>query len=466
MGERALTTPPKGGDVARKDRHQDRSDDSGQGQVESPAIRLLEAMRAGDDATVVAACGESTTITAENIGWSCTGPEAVQRALAGARRHFAGLVFESRTRHVGFGLVIEEARVRDTVAEAAAQARATEAALHPEEAEEETPEVYTGHHAGTADSERPSDHPMWDEPQSERRAQVAAWPQHGSADDGPTPLNMPVRVTVRHDDLQVHEVSLSFPAALLKRALGMRVDPFEMSLSEVQSAFIAPVGAGFTTHTLSRPELTLVTPPPVEEVTTTAPWVPEKEEPPRPRRGRILMPLLIILAIVAGGGYWAVQAGKGTPSASPPISKPHKTHASHPTSPSTPVTTSPTAVRSRKPNVTLRSDLAFGFNSATLSTAAKAAIAGVAQQVRRASLRGKIYVDGYTDNLGSAAYGKVLSQRRANAVADYLRSHLGSATGKVDVVAIGHGEADPVASNATAAGRVQNRRVTITLPKP
>jgi adhesin transport system outer membrane protein len=123
-----------------------------------------------------------------------------------------------------------------------------------------------------------------------------------------------------------------------------------------------------------------------------------------------------------------------------------------------------TPVRSRKPNVTLKSDLAFGFDSALLSGAAKHAIAQVALQVRHAHLVGTIYVDGYTDSLGSAAYGKVLSQSRADAVASYLRSHLGNA--QVTVVPVGHGEAHPIASNATPAGQKQNRRVTITLPKP
>ena len=45
-----------------------------------------------------------------------------------------------------------------------------------------------------------------------------------------------------------------------------------------------------------------------------------------------------------------------------------------------------------------------------------------------------------------------------------LRSHLGNAS--VTVVPVGHGEASPIASNATSSGRKQNRRVTITLPKP
>jgi outer membrane protein OmpA-like peptidoglycan-associated protein len=115
--------------------------------------------------------------------------------------------------------------------------------------------------------------------------------------------------------------------------------------------------------------------------------------------------------------------------------------------------------------VTLKSDLAFGFNSSTLSREAKAAIEKVARQVRHAGLTGKIYVDGYTDNLGSAAYGVILSQRRADAVSNYLGSQLVGVPG-ITIVSIAHGEADPIADNSTAAGRRANRRVTITLPKP
>ena len=87
----------------------------------------------------------------------------------------------------------------------------------------------------------------------------------------------------------------------------------------------------------------------------------------------------------------------------------------------------------------------------------------MARQVRRAGLTGKIYVDGYTDDVGSTAFGLVLSQRRADAVSDYLQSQLLGVP--VSIVSVGHGESDPVASNATAGGRQQNRRVTITLPQ-
>ncbi len=70
-------------------------------------------MRAGDDRAVVAAIGQSTTVTAENLPWACRGPDEVDTMLREVRERFPGLTFESTTRHVGFGVVIEEARVRD-----------------------------------------------------------------------------------------------------------------------------------------------------------------------------------------------------------------------------------------------------------------------------------------------------------------------------------------------------------------
>jgi outer membrane protein OmpA-like peptidoglycan-associated protein len=314
---------------------------------------------------------------------------------------------------------------------------------------------------------------MYDEPAA-LRSELMLWRDHVGSDGPPVPLNMPVRVTVRHDDLQVHEVTLSFPAALLKRAMGLHVDPLEISLSEVQSAFIAPVGAGFTTHTLARPELTLV-PPPVE----TEPAAPTTgDEPPR-RRRRIWVPLVVaLIAVLGAGGWWAVQ-GRGatdvagtpvvsttpTPSPSAVVTPTPSASPSQPTSSKKPAVThaQPSNTPSRKPNVTLKSDLAFGFNSARLSPEAKTAIGKIARQVRDAGLSGKIYVDGYTDNLGSASYGLDLSQRRADAVSTYLQSQLVGAP--VEIVSTGHGEAHPIADNGTADGRKANRRVTITLPK-
>lgn len=405
---------------------------------ESPGVRFLEAIRSGDDLGVLDTCGETTTMSADTMGWSCQGPEEILGMLGEARRCFPGLTVEPRTRNTGFGLVIDEVRVQEVLP--AADAESSDA-------------------AGTTESSV-----------SEQRT-VAVW-----REDYLTPmrLNLPVRVTVRHDDLQVHEVYLEFPAALLKRALGMYVDPLEMSLSEVQSAVIAPVEAGFTTRTMASPALTLTSPAVQEDE-------PEVVAPPRPRhrRRRVVVPALVALAGIAAGGWW-VAAGRPTygAHASPTTPTPSAVSSVQPGSvqpgavrPSASVSASQAPVVTHakpsdrptgKPNVTLTSALAFSFNSANLSPQAKAAIDQVASQVRTAGLSGKIYVDGYTDNLGSAAHGLVLSQQRADAVSHYLGSKLVGVP--VTIVSTGHGEANPVADNKTAVGRKANRRVTITLP--
>ncbi len=73
----------------------------------------------------------------------------------------------------------------------------------------------------------------------------------------------------------------------------------------------------------------------------------------------------------------------------------------------------------------------------------------------------KITIAGYTDNTGTASYNLGLSERRAAAVKAYLLQHGVPDTGQITTV--GYGEAHPVASNATATGRAQNRRVEITV---
>ena len=74
----------------------------------------------------------------------------------------------------------------------------------------------------------------------------------------------------------------------------------------------------------------------------------------------------------------------------------------------------------------------------------------------------KVRISGYTDSTGPEAYNMKLSQRRADAVAAYLTDN-GIATDRISTKAFG--EADPVASNATAAGRQQNRRAVVVTYK-
>lgn len=72
----------------------------------------------------------------------------------------------------------------------------------------------------------------------------------------------------------------------------------------------------------------------------------------------------------------------------------------------------------------------------------------------------KLQVEGYTDIVGSDTYNQTLSENRANSVRAYL---INQAIDPTAITAIGYGKSNPVASNNTAAGRQQNRRVEIII---
>ncbi len=69
-------------------------------------------------------------------------------------------------------------------------------------------------------------------------------------------------------------------------------------------------------------------------------------------------------------------------------------------------------------------------------------------------------VIGHTDSTGADAYNQDLSQRRAESVAEFL---IGRGVIRDRVVAFGQGETQPIASNDTAEGRAQNRRVELRI---
>jgi outer membrane protein OmpA-like peptidoglycan-associated protein len=70
----------------------------------------------------------------------------------------------------------------------------------------------------------------------------------------------------------------------------------------------------------------------------------------------------------------------------------------------------------------------------------------------------KLRVEGHTDSQGGVNFNQKLSQKRADAVRGYL-VHGGPAVPPAQVVAAGFGPTRPIASNDTAEGRAQNRRV-------
>lgn len=97
----------------------------------------------------------------------------------------------------------------------------------------------------------------------------------------------------------------------------------------------------------------------------------------------------------------------------------------------------------------------FNTGSATLTDSAKRALDAVVETLRsqRASL---IEIAGHTDSRGDAQTNLTLSRKRAESVRDYLVSRGITAS---RLTARGYGEYEPIASNDTAGGREENRRV-------
>lgn len=104
-------------------------------------------------------------------------------------------------------------------------------------------------------------------------------------------------------------------------------------------------------------------------------------------------------------------------------------------------------------------NVTFDTNQATIRPGFQPVLNSVAKVINEYD-KTMVEIIGYTDSTGSAATNNALSLRRANAVSNYLR--LQGVDGN-RIVTDGLGSQNPIASNATAAGREQNRRVEITL---
>jgi outer membrane protein OmpA-like peptidoglycan-associated protein len=105
------------------------------------------------------------------------------------------------------------------------------------------------------------------------------------------------------------------------------------------------------------------------------------------------------------------------------------------------------------------SDVLFDFDQASLKPGAKEKLAKVSG-ILLAYPTLHMNVEGHTDSVGTDDYNLGLSQRRADAVRDYLTSN---GINVANVQSIGLGKAGPVASNDTAPGRQQNRRVEMVV---
>ena len=99
----------------------------------------------------------------------------------------------------------------------------------------------------------------------------------------------------------------------------------------------------------------------------------------------------------------------------------------------------------------------FELDSAKLTADSTETLDDVLQILKRHSDL-KVEIAGHTDNQGGASYNQSLSERRAQAVSDYLVSNGANAD---NISAHGFGEAEPIADNSSEEGRAANRRVEL-----
>lgn len=116
-------------------------------------------------------------------------------------------------------------------------------------------------------------------------------------------------------------------------------------------------------------------------------------------------------------------------------------------------------VTTSRGEVSLASDVLFAKDSATLTGQGAATVTAAAAQIKDSETGKALTVTGHADSDGADAYNLALSERRAKAVAAALTKALGPG---YTVTTVGKGETQPIASNATPAGKAKNRRVSIT----
>ena len=109
------------------------------------------------------------------------------------------------------------------------------------------------------------------------------------------------------------------------------------------------------------------------------------------------------------------------------------------------------------------SDISFDRNSATLKPELRSVLDTFANGLTTNGSGMIVRIVGHTDSTGTDAINNPLSQQRADSVKYYL-SDRGVSSARIETS--GRGSREPVASNATAAGQAQNRRVEIFLRDP
>lgn len=109
--------------------------------------------------------------------------------------------------------------------------------------------------------------------------------------------------------------------------------------------------------------------------------------------------------------------------------------------------------------VTFDSGLLFSTGSSNLSSASKNSLSKFAQSLKE-NAQTEVLIEGHTDNTGNDNINQPLSEKRAQAVANFLTAQ-GVSTSRLIVK--GYGSYQPVGDNSTAEGRTLNRRVEVAI---
>ena len=119
------------------------------------------------------------------------------------------------------------------------------------------------------------------------------------------------------------------------------------------------------------------------------------------------------------------------------------------------------SVTRRGDEITLNmpSNVTFAFGSSDLNSQFFSVLDSVAKVLNKYD-KTLVEVAGHTDSVGSVESNLILSERRANTVAEYLVSR---GVNRDRTIVVGAGEEYPVASNGSAEGRALNRRVELSL---